>query len=292
MIHLVTLNPALDVTVQLKENSKGKIGNILYENIQAGGKGINIARFLNKMKTSSITWLGTGGGNDPTHLLYRSLLQREGLTARFLSKKKPVRFNVVIQNGNKSQKYNHPGYELDLLGFNQLYQSVNKKDFIVLTGRLPEGINSSIYNSWIKVFNRMGSKTLVDTSGKALKKVMFSRPGFIKINVFELSEALGRRFSDLTDVARFLPNLMKLGLNHGSITNGAEVSMVWCGHEAYFVRSTKKVKHNLIVGAGDGYMAGYLFGLISFKRFIECPVWDVLSVRLLQKQESIILIPI
>src|SRR5258708_8326581 len=90
MIHLVTLNPALDLSLQLEEPSRGKIGNLLQAKVEAGGKALNIARFLKKWGIRPVTWLGTGGENHPTHVLYRSLLHKEGLAVRFLGAEAPI----------------------------------------------------------------------------------------------------------------------------------------------------------------------------------------------------------
>src|ERR1051326_2028904 len=105
MIHLVTLNPALDCFYQVEEPVTGKIGKVWEARMEAGGKAVNVARFLNKWKSPAATWLGTGGGTHSTHVLYRSLLREEGLQARFLSDQAPIRLNLVIQDQKKSKKY-------------------------------------------------------------------------------------------------------------------------------------------------------------------------------------------
>src|SRR5271156_253337 len=114
MIHLVTLNPALDLSLRVEEPKNGKIGLMVASRVEAGGKALNVARFLRKWRIRPETWLGTGGESGPTHLLYRSLLEEEVLTANFLGGTAPVRINAVVQTKKKSVKYNHPGFELDL----------------------------------------------------------------------------------------------------------------------------------------------------------------------------------
>src|ERR1039457_2663641 len=131
MIHLVTLNPALDLSLQLRESSHGKIGELLEAKVEAGVKALNIARFLRKWGLKPITWLGTGGEEHPTHVLYRSLLNKEGLAVRFLGGKAPIRFNAVVGTRKKLAKYNHPGFELDLKSFGLLYRALKKNDFLV-----------------------------------------------------------------------------------------------------------------------------------------------------------------
>ncbi len=270
MIHLVTLNPALDVSLTLREPWKGKIGEVLEAEVEAGGKGLNVSRFLKKLGVRSATWLGTGGETHPTHVLFRSLLKREGLSAQFLGGKSSVRFNVVIQKKKQAQKYNHPGFELDLVSFPRMYKVLKKGDFLVMTGRLPQGMNRGLYASWIHAFGRKGVKTVVDTSGKSLPEALEAKPWFFKVNLFEISEALKVKFTNLDQVARFLPQLIKLGFLHGAVTHGSEGAILWNGNKACRVRSKEKVRNAFVVGAGDAFLAGYLKGLQTHESFEVC----------------------
>ena len=270
MIHLVTLNPALDLELRLLESTHGKIGEVLGSDMEAGGKALNIARFLRSEKIKSIIWLGTGGGNHPTHLFYRSLLAREGLKPRYLSSKVPIRLNVVVEENCKTKKYNHSGFELDLTDFGKLDKALKKNDLLVLTGRLPKGMNPALYGSWIHAFKRKGVWTIVDSSGPALREALKTNPWFFKVNLFEFSEATHHKLSGLMQVYQLLPTLIKSGLLHGAVTNGAEGALVWNGADACWVKSSQKVSGRLVVGAGDGFLAGYLKGLKTRKSFIDC----------------------
>ncbi len=270
MIHLVTLNPALDLELRLKEPIQGKIGEVLESNVEAGGKALNIARFFRKWRIPARTWLGTGGGNHPTHHLYRSLLAREGLAPYYLSSKVPIRLNVVVENNRKTKKYNHPGFELDLGEFGRLDKAVKKDDLLVMTGRLPKGMNPALYGSWIQVFKRRGVWTVVDSSGPALREALKAKPWFFKVNLYEFSESIHRKLSGLKQVYQYLPNLFKSGLFHGAVTNGIEGALLWNGKEVCWVKSPQKVIGRMVVGAGDGFLAGYLKSRQTGKNFIEC----------------------
>lgn len=271
MIHLVTLNPALDLFLGLEEPSKGKIGRVLEARMEAGGKALNVARFVRKWRMPALTWLGTGGGSDPTHVLYAALLKAEGLSARFLSSKAPIRVNAVVRRRGAARKYNHAGFELDLESFARLQAAVRRGDSVLLTGRLPQGMNPGLYGAWVRLFNRKGVRTLVDTSGKALAGALRAKPWFFKVNREELSEALGRTLPGLSALPRLLREKLKpMGLDHGAVTDGAEGAVVWKKEEAYFVQSSRVVRNRFVVGAGDGFLAGYWKGLESGRAFKDC----------------------
>ncbi len=262
MIHLVTLNPALDLELELKDPAQGKIGEVLHSDVEAGGKALNIARFLGKKGAAWTAWLGTGGGSHPTHVLLKTLLKREGIPVRYLSSKAPIRLNVVVGTGEKKQKYNHSGFELDLTDFGQLDRSVKRGDLLVLTGRLPHGMNPGLYRAWVDAFNRKGVWTVVDTSEKALYEVLQAKPWFFKVNLEELSEAMGWTVPGLFAVPTLRRTvLVKAGLVHGAVTDGANGAVVWNEEEILSVKYSGKATKGFVVGAGDGFLAGYLRGI-------------------------------
>jgi len=273
LIHLVTLNPALDLFFDLEKPSFGKIGKVVSAKAEPGGKALNMARFLGKLKMPYSIWLGTGGGSHPTHVFYRALLAQEKTKAVFLNEKTPIRFNLVTQTQHEAHKYNHPGFETDLNGFSRLLSKVQKNDTLVLTGRLPKGVNDSLYASWIEIFNRKGVKTVVDTSGKPLLHALKAKPWFFKSNLFEISEAMGQRVKNLKQAQALVKrNWLKNSFRQGALTDGSSGAILWKDQECYLIK-TPKVGSSLVVGAGDGFLAGYLYGLRKGKDLKEASAW-------------------
>jgi len=255
MIHLFTANPALDLDLRLEKPKNGKIGVLKHYQMEAGGKAVNIARFLKKWNVPFKLWLGAGGGSDPTHLLYEKLLKKEGLTARFLDPTVTIRMNAVIARAADTAKYNHPGFPISHRVWPTLLKSVKSGDYWVLTGRLPQGMDPKAQALWIRSAQKKGAKVLLDTSGVALREGLKANPWFFKVNLFELSEALGRKVKSLDQVPAAVK---KLGLTHGAVTDGARGALLWEGGEVVTVKLKKPIKSPLVVGAGDAFLAGYL----------------------------------
>jgi 1-phosphofructokinase len=255
MIHLFTANPALDLDLRLEKPKHGKIGVLKEYRLEAGGKALNIARFLKKWGVPFKVWLGAGGGSDPTHLLYEKLLRKEGLTAGFLDPQAPIRMNAVIEGDTDTAKYNHPGFPLSDRVWPTLLKSVKSGDYWVLTGRLPQGMDPKTQAQWIRSAQKKGAKVLLDTSGLALREGLKAKPWFFKVNLFEFSEAMGRMVKSLDQVPAIVK---KLGLTHGAMTDGARGALLWQDGEMARVQLTKPIKAPLVVGAGDAFLAGYL----------------------------------
>jgi 1-phosphofructokinase family hexose kinase len=272
VIHLVSLNPALDISFALEEPTVGKIGKVLDAYTEPGGKALNLGRFLKKFKTPSLVWLGTGGGAHPTHVFYRALLAQEKLKVNFLSSKAPVRFNLMLHTRARSAKYNHAGFETELTAFSKFASRVKKNDLLVLTGKLTKGVNESLYASWIAAFNKKGVKTIVDAAGKPLLHALKAKPWFFKSNLFEISEALGQPIKNLKEAEILIKkNWLKASFRHGALTDGSSGAIVWKDKEGYIVQAPP-VSSALVVGAGDGFLAGYLKGVNAGKGLKESAV--------------------
>ena len=260
MIHLLTASPALDLDIKLERSRRGKIGLLEHCRWEAGGKAVNLSRFLGKWNVAHRLWLGAGGGEDPAHFLHGKLLKQEGLSATFLDLQAPIRMNAVVDENGVKGKYNHLGFPLRKNIWKTLLKSVRSGDHWVLAGRLPRGMDPQSQAQWILSAQKKGAKVLLDTSGQALWAALKAKPWFFKVNLYELSEVVRQRFQSLEQV----PALMrKMGLEHGAVTDGPNGAVLWEKGECFRVRMGKPVNGSLVVGAGDAFMAGYLKALME-----------------------------
>ena len=267
MIHLVSLNPSLDIHFDLDPAERGKVGAVLSQEVLPGGKALNVARFLRKMRVPCRTWIAVAGGDHPTHRLYRDLLEATdpGLPIVFIRSKAPVRFNLHLREGGAASKYNHPGISPSVSDWESLKRSLSKRcrpgDIVVLTGRLPKGAPDVLVRDWVMNFQKKGIVVAVDTSGPPLRWALSARPFFVKVNLSEMQAALGLRLKDLDAFQRLVPTLLRRGIARGAVTDGVRGSIAWEGTST--VRSTppQKAVFSSVVGAGDGFLAGWLAGI-------------------------------
>ncbi|NTV88750.1 MAG: 1-phosphofructokinase, partial [Clostridiales bacterium] len=89
----VTLNPALDKTVTIEKLVPGGLNRVLDSRIDAGGKGINVARVLNNFNLKTVA-TGLISGTTGEKLL--RLMADEKLEADFLEIPGETRTNVKI----------------------------------------------------------------------------------------------------------------------------------------------------------------------------------------------------
>jgi fructose-1-phosphate kinase PfkB-like protein len=100
-----------------------------------------------------------------------------------------------------------------------------------------------------------------------------SKPWFFKSNLFEISEALGLNIKNLGQAQALVKqNWLKSSFRHGALTDGSSGAILWKDQECYLVQAPK-ISSSLVVGAGDGFLAGYLYGLRSGKNLKESAAW-------------------
>ena len=93
MIYTLTLNPALDKTVEIPNFSLDTVNRVSTLRIDAGGKGINVSKVIKKMGGESVA-LGILGGQSGRLVLEK--LESEGIQNDFLFTDADTRTNFKI----------------------------------------------------------------------------------------------------------------------------------------------------------------------------------------------------
>lgn len=303
MIYTVTMNPSLDYFVKMKNFEFGKTNRTEHENMQPGGKGLNVSIMLRKLSIPSEAVLFTGGfvGSE---ILKR--LQAADILTNPIPVEGDSRINVKLEDFEGTE-INGKGPVVSPEDVNALLAGLSvlsDGDVLVLGGSIPTGVPVDIYEKLIMMAKGIagenvqdedrcahwfpsypetekpeapehGIMTLVDTSGQALLDTLPYHPFLIKPNEDELSELFSRELyfeQDIEDAARTLQGrgavnvLVSLG-NRGAVLvdeNGA----------VHTARAPKGRAVNA-VGAGDSMVAGFLYGLKAFGNYEDAFLYSV-----------------
>ena len=143
MIYTVTLNPALDKTVEIPGMAIDTVNRITEMRTDPGGKGINVSKVIAKLGGDSRA-VGILGGESGRTL--EKLLENENFTTQFRFVEGQTRTNIKIIDrvGHTNTDINEPGLtvtdaDLDAL-LNDLLAEVHAGDIVVLAGRKLETI--------------------------------------------------------------------------------------------------------------------------------------------------------
>lgn len=196
MIYTITFNPALDYTIKINELKKGKINRSEKEHILAGGKGINVSIVLKILNIES-TALGFVAGFVGEEI--EKNLKINGIKTDFIKIKNGVsRINVKIVESGRETAINSNGPFIKQNYIESLYkkiENIEDGDILVLSGSVPKGIESDIYQNICKKLGKKDVKIIVDTTGDLLLKTLQYNPFLIKPNQEELAEIFNVKIS-------------------------------------------------------------------------------------------------
>jgi len=257
MIYTVTLNPALDKTVEIQNFKIDSVNRVESVRIDAGGKGINVSRVINKLGGETEA-LGILGGHSGKQIIER--LNSEGIKNEFLLTDDETRTNLKIVDYsqgtytdiNESGKISDKKVIDELLS--SLLEKVTDNDIVVFAGSLPSGAEEDTYNKWINKFNKKGIKVFLDADRKPLKSGIEAKPYFIKPNIDEFSWILGESFKTMIMVRAKAQELIKKGIKKVAVTLGEGGSLLVTENKGYYAEPLK-VNVKSTVGAGDSFLA-------------------------------------
>lgn len=223
MIYTVTLNPAVDKTVSIAGFQPGAVNRIGDSRVDAGGKGINVSRWIRAMGGQSVA-IGIVGGE--TGRFIAQTLQSEGIDTDFAWVDFPTRTNlkIVDPRENITTDINEPGAPVGAQTlahvFSALDSRADKDDIVVFSGKLPPGVEAKTLSGWVDWLRRKSVRVYADLEGDALAAVANCSPFLIKPNEHELSGLLGKPLHSLAETVNAAQSLLAGGLEQVVVTLG------------------------------------------------------------------------
>lgn len=262
MVYTVTLNPAVDKTVEIPGFEAGSVNRIQSLRIDAGGKGINVSKCLQSLGVQSTVCAILGGSSGRKIL---SLVEDMGLTVLSTSVSGETRTNLKIVDVMKQSNtdINEPGPEVAKEIFDELRREITRRivpgDVVILSGSLPKGADAGLYREWIEHFGSMGAKVLLDADGEPMRSGVQALPYMIKPNDLELSRLVGRELATEDDLIAAGKQLQNTGIREVLISRG-EKGALYLTQEGIFRADGVKVSVLSTVGAGDSMVAAVAYG--------------------------------
>lgn len=275
MIYTITMNPAIDCTMDVPRLDSGKVNRAGSQALRFGGKGINVSYALKQFGGDSVL---TGFIAGFTGDALATGLENEGFTCDFVRLAEGnTRINVKLTGasaeGDPDTELNAPGpspaaEELQILTHKLSHLTTG--DAVVLAGSLPRGVGAD-YIKAVADSLPDGVPLICDLSGNALRTALTVSPDFVKPNIHELFELMG--------IEPTKENLRNRGLIESCaaklISMGAANALVTMGEDGGFYITVKGESgfvpppkfHSTdtstlsAVGCGDSSVAGWLIGM-------------------------------
>lgn len=260
----LTLNPALDLTVQLPELAPGQVNRSNAMHTHAAGKGVNVAQVLADLG-HELTVSGFLGEDNLA--AFETLFAKRGFVDAFIRVPGETRSNIKLaENDGRITDLNGPGPLVNEAAqqalMDRLDQIAPGQDAVVVAGSLPQGVSPQWLHALIRRLKNLGLNVALDTSGEALRAGIAAGPWLIKPNTEELADALGCEVISVAAQAEAASCLHAQGIEHVVISHGAD-GVNWFSVGSAMHATPPKVSVASTVGAGDSLLAGMLHGLLS-----------------------------
>lgn len=255
MILTVCLNPCTDVTIEVDALNIGKLNHVKNKTLSFTGAALNVAIGVARLKGQSHA---TGFMYNENGSLFEQALDREGVPSIFIWNKGRVRENYkFIDNKSMLTEVNDVGENISANKQAELIELVGSlsktSDVMVISGSLPQGIESDYYT---KLFNVAAPNTLkiADTEGDKLLAALKSGLDLVKPNKDELQNTLKQEFKSLDDLLKGCYALLDKGAQRVLLSLGKRGAIITDGTKNYYCKSIN-VAINSTLGAGDGMVA-------------------------------------
>jgi 1-phosphofructokinase family hexose kinase len=275
MIITVTLNAALDKTLEVPSFTPGRRHRTVDQKTMPGGKGVNIARAIKRLGQPVIA-TGLAGGATGTRIVEG--LNDESILNGFVRIREESRTNTAVLDPTTGlhTEINERGpsvsaQELELFRENLLYLAKGAS-ICVFAGSLPRGIEPSIYASLIRDVRKLGVTTLIDTDGEPLRLAMRSEPDLVSPNELEAEELVGHEFNDVADRAQAVVEMTRLGAGEAVMTvaDGCYARVFDDGAPILYRVRIPEQEARSTVGSGDAFLAGYVAARYAGRWPVDC----------------------
>ena len=274
MIYTITLNPAVDVSLHVREGLlPGSINQSFAERTDPGGKGINVSKTLKVMGQDSVICVGICGEDGDRLLSMLKSIGSEIISVRYPAGNTRTNIKITGENGVTTDiNGNGPQYDKDTVEElkNIILSKITSGDTIVISGRPPLGSPSDIYAELIRSFKEVeGVKVILDAADEYLREGLAERPYAVKPTCEELC------IDNDADSAKYeAGDIVLRGVTRCLISMGV-VGAVFASRdmEATYTIALD-VKANCTTGCGDAMTAGLAYasetGMSSEDSFRLC----------------------
>lgn len=261
MVVTVTMNPAIDKTVEIDSLQPGGLNRIQKVEYDAGGKGINVSKTIHELGGESIATGFLGGNAGKT---IESVLNEKKIQNDFIWVEGETRTNTKVyeSNGNVTE-LNEPGPEIQKEQMEALFTKLEgyagADTLFILAGSIPNGVDKQVYADITRLVHEKGATVLLDADGELFRNSLEAGPDIIKPNRVELEEYAGMDYrASEGELLQLAKGLMEKGIGTVAVSMGKSGAMLI--RPDYQVKCPAlSVKAHSTVGAGDAMVAALAY---------------------------------
>lgn len=263
----ITLNPALDLAFSLDQLTPGAVNRPHSAQLEAAGKGVNVARVLAGLGQDVTVSGFLGADNDAPFAL---AFQHAALHDDFVRVAGETRINAKLaEQSGRVTDINGPGTPITSKDLQRLTARLDAHLYnatpphaVVVAGSLPPGLSLDDFRAFLKHLKASGVPLWVDTSGAALNAAIEVKPTAVKPNELELAHWAGAPLETSLALTQAVRRLHQGGVEQALVSAGAD-GVLWVNAQGSWQATPPSVTAVNTVCAGDTLVAGMLHGLLS-----------------------------
>jgi 1-phosphofructokinase family hexose kinase len=275
MIITVTLNAAIDKTLEVPSFTPGRRHRTVGQTTMPGGKGVNIARAIKRLGQPVIA-TGLAGGATGSRII--DALNHESVLNDFVTIQEESRTNTAVLDPTTGvhTEINERGpavSQQELAQFREkLLYLAQGASICVFAGSLPRGVDQDVYFSLIRDVRRLGVTTMIDSDGEPLRLSMRAEPDLVSPNELEAEELVGHEFNDADDRAHAVIEMARQGAHEAimTVSDGCYARIIENGSPTLFRARIAEQEARSAVGSGDAFLAGYVAARYSGREPEDC----------------------
>ena len=275
VIITVTLNAAIDKTLEVPSFTPGRRHRSVDQTTMPGGKGVNIARAIKRLGQPVIA-TGLAGGATGARII--EALDSESILNDFVRIEDESRTNTAVMDPTTGvhTEINERGPAVAPAELEQFHEKLvylaQGASICVFAGSIPRGVSPDIYATLIRDVRRLGVTTMIDSEGEPLRLSMRAEPDLVSPNELEAEELVGHEFNDADERAGAVAEMVRLGAHEAIMTvpDGCFARIDDGDGPAIYRVTVEEQEARSAVGSGDAFLAGYVAARYGHSSPVDC----------------------
>jgi 6-phosphofructokinase 2 len=271
-IATLTINPAIDIFVNVPRVEWTRKLRCSPPKRDPGGGGINVARVAHRLGSEVIAIYPIGGAIGK---LLQRLVERERIESLVTPSHVETRENFTAFEETTGEQYRFvlPGSPLHRAEWEAVLERLAslpaKPKFMAASGSVPPGVPADFFARAVRHAKALGAKTVIDTSGIALKEALKEGVTLIKPNLVELSDFVGASLDrDEERIAACRKLIADGRVEIVALTLGEDGALLVTAEQAWRA-VPPEIEPVSTVGAGDSFLGGLVAALAQGKPLEE-----------------------
>ena len=276
LIVTLTINPAIDRIISVDRLAFEDRARVSSSTESAGGRGINASRVIHSFGSPTLAVL-TSGGEKGKRL--EGLLDRGGFSISVIPIRNEIRTDLTITDRHGLTIHlNEAGPELSAAEVEEVEKKVREQldraAWLMLCGSTPPGVPANFYGKLIAAARKKKVKTLLHTSGEALREGIEAHPSVVTPNQQEAERLLGGTLLTRTQFLEAAEQVRKMGAESVVLSLGSR-GAVGAFPDGLVTATPPPVDSVSPIGSGDALAAAYAWAMLRNAKPTEAIRWGV-----------------